>query len=119
MPFNVALGLHVARVYRDGLTMELAVTEDLKNALGTLHGGVTATLMDAAVGVAVIGHFGGRRMATTVDMKVNYLRPVKEGTVRARSRFVKIGKTLAVCSCDVKDTHGHLIATGLVTYMLL
>lgn len=119
MPFNKLLKLRVTRLYHDGLTMELEVTPEVKNMLGTLHGGATATLIDAAAGVAIIGHFGGERPATTVEMKVNYLRPVTGGKVRARSRFIRMGKTLAVCSCDVKDGHGHLIATALLTYMLL
>ncbi|MBE7544049.1 MAG: PaaI family thioesterase [Bryobacteraceae bacterium] len=119
MPFNDLLGLRVVRVYQDGLTMEMDVTPRVHNILGTLHGGATATLIDAAVGVAIIGHFGGQRQTTTVDMKLNYLRPVAAGKVRARSRFIKLGKTLVVSSCEVKDAHGHLIATALVTYMLL
>lgn len=119
MPFNALLRLRVVRVYQDGLTMELDVTPQIMNMLGTLHGGATATLIDAAAGVAVIGHYGGQRATTTVEMKVNYLRPVTGGKVRARARFLKLGKTLAVINCDVKDEHGHLIATGLLTYMLL
>lgn len=119
MPFNALLRLRVARVYQDGLTMELDVTPEVKNMLGTLHGGATATLIDAATGVAIIGHFGGQRETTTVEMKVNFLRPATGGKVRARARFIRVGKTLVVCGCDVKDQHGHLIATSLVTYMLL
>lgn len=118
MPFNDLLGLRVARVYPDGLTMEMDVQPQYKNILGTLHGGATATLIDAAVGVAVIGHYGGRQ-ATTVELKVSYLRPASSGKVRARAKFIKTGKTLVVSSCDVKDEHGHHIATALVTYMLL
>lgn len=119
MPFNTLLRLRVARVYKDGLTMELDVSPEVKNILGTLHGGATAALIDAATGVAIIGHFGGQREATTVEMKVNYLRPVSGGKVRARARFIRMGKTLVVCGCDVKDEHGHPVATALVTYMLL
>jgi uncharacterized protein (TIGR00369 family) len=118
MPFNRLLGFRVARVYRDGLTMEMEVKQELYNIVGTLHGGATATLIDAAAGVALIGHLGGRKV-TTVELKVNYLRPAAEGKIRARARFVKVGKTLAVISCEVKDPHGHLMATALVTYMLL
>jgi uncharacterized protein (TIGR00369 family) len=119
MPFNDLLGMRVARVYRDGLTMEMEASPRLQNILGSLHGGATAALIDAAVGVAIIGHLGGERITTTVEMKLNYLRPVTSGKVRARARFVKMGKTLVVSSCEVKDMHGHMIATALVTYMLL
>ena len=119
MPVNHVLGLRVARVWKDGLTMEIEVRDELKNALGTLHGGVTATLVDVATGMALVGHYGGQRRMTTVNLNVNYLRPVTDGLVRARARFIKLGRTLAVIGCEVKDTHGHLIATALVTYMML
>jgi len=118
MPFNHLLGMRVSRVYSDGITIELEVTAELKNILGTLHGGATASLIDAAIGMAIIGQLGGRP-ATTVEMKLNYLRPATHGKVRARSRIVKIGKTLAVATAEVHDLHGHLIAMGSATYLLL
>lgn len=119
MPFNSLLGLRVTRVYADGISMEMPVVEQLKNGFDTLHGGAIATLVDAVAGVGIFGHFGGQRKLTTVELKVNYLRPASEGKVRARTRFLKVGKTLVVSACDITDTHGHLIATGLITYMLL
>ncbi len=118
MPFNHHLGLRVTRVYKDGLTLECEVRPEMTNGLGTLHGGVTASLVDAAVGIAVIGARGGAP-ATTVEMKLNYLRPATHGKVRARARLLKVGRTLAVGSVDVHDAHGHAIATALLTYMLL
>lgn len=118
MPFNRLLGFRVSRVYKDGLTLELELGEDHTNVLGTMHGGVTATLVDAAIGMAVIGHLGGRP-ATTVELKVNYLRPHQAGAVRTRARLLKVGRTLAFGVAEVKDVHGHLIASGSATYMLL
>lgn len=118
MPFNHHLGLKVTRVWSDGLTLELPIRETLKNGLGTLHGGVTATLVDVCIGLAVIGQAGGRP-ATTVELKANYLRPITGDKVVARARLLKVGKTLAVGNAEIKDAHGHLLATGTATYMLL
>lgn len=117
--FNATLGFKVVRVWKDGITMEAAVRPELTNIFGTLHGGVTATLVDAAAGVALFGQLGGQRAVTTVELKVNYLNPAGGGKVRARSKIIKLGKTLAVISVDVHDEHGKAVATGLVTYMLL
>lgn len=116
--FNQHLGLRVTRVYRDGIAMECLIEPHKLNLFGTLHGGVTATLVDAAAGVAIIAFLGGTP-ATTVELKVNYLRPAAHGKVHARSRIVKIGKTLAFATVDVKDSHGRLIAAGAATYMVL
>lgn len=117
--FNATLGFKVVRVWKDGITMEAAVRPELTNIFGTLHGGVTATLVDAAAGVALFGLLGGQRAVTTVELKVNYLNPAGDGKVRARSKIIKLGKTLAVFSVHVHDEHGKAVATGLVTYMLL
>ncbi|MFZ5929155.1 MAG: PaaI family thioesterase [Acidobacteriota bacterium] len=116
--FNQHLGLRLTRVYRDGVGLECLIEPHKLNLLGTLHGGVTAALVDAAAGVAIIAFLGGRP-ATTVELKVNYLRPVSQGKVHARSRIVKLGKTLAFATVDVKDSHGRLIAAGSATYMIL
>jgi uncharacterized protein (TIGR00369 family) len=116
--FNQHLGLRLTRLYKDGVALECLIEPHKLNLLGTLHGGVTATLIDAAAGVAIISLLGGRP-ATTVELKVNYLRPATHGKVHARSRVVKLGKTLAFATVDVKDSHGRLIATGSATYMVL
>ncbi|MBI4892399.1 MAG: PaaI family thioesterase [Acidobacteria bacterium] len=118
MPFNHHLGLKVTRVWADGITLECAILDTFRNGLGTLHGGVTATLVDVAAGLATIG-FSGGRAATTVELKTNYLRPAVHGKVHARSRIRKAGKTLTFVEVEIKDDHGHLVATGTATYMTL
>jgi len=119
MPFNAHLGLHVKRVHADGLTLECAVRPEMMNGAGMLHGGVTATLADAALGIAVLGHFGGKRKATTVELKLNYLRPIVGGRVVARSKLVRVGQTLVTGTVEIKDGQGKLAAVALLTYMLL
>src|SRR6059058_619539 len=85
MPFNQLLGIRVARLHGDGVTIECKVRDELLNLAGVLHGGVTATMVDAAVGIALSRHFRGVRPATTVELKINYLRPVVEGKATARA----------------------------------
>ena len=118
MPFNHHLGFHVARMYKDGLTMECTPRPEMTNGHGTIHGGVTATLIDAAIGVAVIALAGGQP-ACTVEMKVNYLRPGREGRFRCRARLLKVGQTLAVAEAVVRDGQGRVVATGQATYLYL
>jgi uncharacterized protein (TIGR00369 family) len=118
MPFNQHLGLHVLRIFKDGLALECALRPEMKNWLGTLHGGVTATLIDAAIGVAAIALSGGRRMST-VDLKVNYLRPAVEGKFHCRAHLIKVGKTLVFGEAKVRDGRGRVVATGQATYIYL
>jgi len=119
MPFNKLVGIRVVRMHSDGVTVECAMRDELKNVAGVLHGGVTATLADASVGIALASHFGGRRPFTTTDLKINYLRPIAHGKIVARSRLVRIGKTLCVGRVDMSDAQRKLAAVAIVTYMLL
>jgi len=119
MPFNRVLGLRVTRLHADGVTIECAVRDELRNIAGLLHGGVTATMADAAVGIALARHFRGQRPATTVEMKISYLRPIADGKARARARLLRIGTNLCVGRVDVTGAGRELAATALVTYMLL
>lgn len=119
MAFNELLGIRLSRLHKDGVTIVCSVRDDLRNGAGFLHGGVTATLADACAGIALTRHFGGKRPITTVELKVNYFRPVAAGKVFARAHLIRIGSTLCVARTDLKDEERNLIATGLVTYMLL
>lgn len=56
MPFNRLLGIRVARLHADGVTIECKVRDPLRNLAGVLHGGVTATMADAAAGIALSQH---------------------------------------------------------------
>jgi uncharacterized protein (TIGR00369 family) len=119
MPFNRLLGIKIKRRHRDGVTVEIPLRGDLMNFHGVLHGGVTASLADVAVGIALHNHFQGKSRATTVEMKLNYFLPVTGKKLTARSRLVKVGKTLCVGRVDLLNDARKLVAAAIVTYMLL
>ncbi len=119
MAFNKLLGLRLVAVHKDGVTVELTVRPDMMNGAGVLHGGVTATMVDAAAGIATNRELGGGRMITTVELKINYFLPVMSGRVRARAHLMRVGKTLTVSRVDLFDQRKKLIGTALVTYMIL
>ena len=119
IPFTAHLGLRLLRFHPDGVTIGCAMRPELHNASGVLHGGVSATLADVAVGVALTRHLGRPRAATTVEMKINYLRPVVDGQVRARAHLVRVGKTLCTARVDIFDRGKDPAAVALVTYMIL
>jgi acyl-CoA thioesterase len=117
--FNALLGLELVRVHPDGLTIQCRIRPELLNSAGVLHGGVTASVADAAVGSALQHHFQGTRRFTTVELKVNYFRPVAEGHLRARSRLVRIGSRICVGQVDLSDGHRRSVGLAIATYMLL
>ncbi len=119
IPFNALVGLRLLRFHADGVTIGCAMRPELRNAHGMLHGGVSATLVDVAVGVALTRHLGRPRAATTVELKINYLRPVKDGRVTARAHLVRVGKNLCTARVDVFNGSKDPAAVALVTYMIL
>jgi uncharacterized protein (TIGR00369 family) len=78
-----------------------------------------ATLADAAVGIGLASHFDGRRPITTTELKINYLRPIQDGKIMARSHLLRIGNRLCVGRVDMFDAKRQLAALAIVTYMLL
>jgi acyl-CoA thioesterase len=119
IPFNHLLGIRVVRRHRDGVTIECQVRDELRNWAGVLHGGVTATVADVAVGVAITNHFHKKRRATTTELKLNYFLPIKDGKLTARSHLIRIGSTLVVGRVDLFDSQKRLAGAALVSYMLL
>lgn len=118
MRFNQVVGIRLVRIHKDGVTIDCKLRPELMNAQGVLHGGVTATMADAAVGIAITTRVG-RPAATTVEMKLNYLRPVAGGKITARSTILRMGSTLCVGRVDLFDDAKERVAAALVTYMLL
>jgi uncharacterized protein (TIGR00369 family) len=119
IPFNRLLGVRVARTHRDGITVECKIQKCFLNSARVVHGGVCASLADAAVGIALHRHLGGSRPITTVELKINYFRPVKEGRILARCHLLRVGSTLCIGRVDITDERSRAIGTALVTYMIL
>jgi acyl-CoA thioesterase len=118
-PFNHLVGIRLVRIHKDGVTVDCKLRPELLNAFGVLHGGVTATLADVAVGMAITQRIGRAGAATTVEMKLNYLRPVSGRKIIARARLLRMGSTLCIGRVDMFDDAKELVSTALVTYMLL
>jgi uncharacterized protein (TIGR00369 family) len=108
VPCNTLLGMRLYRIHGDGVTIDCPLRDDLRNSAGAAHGGVTAAMADAAV-----------CRITTVELKINYFRPVREGRIFARSHLLRIGSTLCVGSVDVTDEQARAIGTAIVTYMFV
>jgi uncharacterized protein (TIGR00369 family) len=112
------LGIRIAEIHDDGITVEMEVTPELYNFYGVLHGGASASLVDAAMGIAITHHYPGNKTAT-VELKINYMRPVSNGKVLARARFIKTGRTLIVGEVIAVRDDGAEVARALMTYILL
>lgn len=114
-PIARLLGL-VLKVLEPGRAVfELAADERHHNPLGTLHGGVTCDLADAAMGWAYAATLAEGESFTTVELKINFLRAVRQATLTAEAKVVKAGSTLGYVECEVKDDQDRLIAKAAST----
>jgi uncharacterized protein (TIGR00369 family) len=98
---------------------ELEAGPQHANPMGTLHGGVLCDVADAAMGVAYASTLGEGESFTTLELKINFLRPFRNGTLTATARVVKSGRTIGLTECDVTDPEGRLIARAMSTCMTL
>ena len=89
------------------------------NPMGTLHGGILCDIADTAMGVAFASTLGPGESFTTVELKINYLRPVREARLRAEGRVVQRGRTVGYVECEVTDEQGKLIAKSNSTCLVL
>ena len=117
--FNHLIGVELLRIHRDGVTLRCQVRKELLNSAGVLHGGVAASLADAAVGSALHHHYPERRPFTTVELKINYFRPVSEGCLVARSRLLRVGSSISVGQVDLTDGQRRDVGVAICTYMFL
>ncbi len=118
-PFLQLLGVRLTRLHQDGITLECPFAASVSNVFGGIHGGVYATLADAAAAFAIHQQNGGFRRIATVDLKISYFRPVLEGKLLARARLLRMGSTLCTAAVEMTDNRRRAVATALVTYMVL
>jgi uncharacterized protein (TIGR00369 family) len=104
----------------DGLcTMKLEAEERHSNPMGTIHGGILCDLADAAMGMAFFSTLEPGESFTTLELKINYLRPFWTGTLVAQGKVVHRGKSVGMTECDVVDDQGRLIARATSTCLAL
>jgi uncharacterized protein (TIGR00369 family) len=118
-PIATLLGFTLTSAGEGEATIELKVDERLANPMGTLHGGVLGDIADAAMGMAWASTLGEGETFTTLELKINFLKPVWSDTLRALGRVVKGGRTVGLVECDVLDAQDHLVARASSTCMTL
>jgi len=89
------------------------------NPMGTLHGGVLCDIADAAMGMAYAAALGEGETFTTLELKINFLKPFRTGKLTATGRVVKAGRTVGLVECDIVDDNDSLVARASSTCMTL
>jgi uncharacterized protein (TIGR00369 family) len=118
-PIGRLLGFELREIEPGRAVFEMETAERHHNPMGTLHGGIYCDLADAAMGYAYAATLGEGETFTTVELKINFFRPVRQARLTAEARVVKAGGTLGYVECNVMDQTGKLVAKAASTCMKL
>ncbi len=115
--FARLLGIELIAAQKGSATLRLSIKDNLKQIDGVMHGGATASLIDTATAFAILPFMEGNERFTTVELAVNYLRPLVKGYATVEARVLRAGRRLMTVAADVRNDDGKLAATALSTYL--
>ena len=130
---GIIAGTNPAPPFADAMDFELAEADEGRvvfvgtpsprffNPLGTIHGGWTATILDSAMACAAHATLKPGEGYTTLEMKLNYVRPVMpdSGPVRCEGKLIHRGNTVVTTEGKLVDARGKLLAHGTETCLVL
>jgi uncharacterized protein (TIGR00369 family) len=119
-PISETLGFHLIDVTNGRAVFEGFPAYRHYNPIGTVHAGFAATLLDSALGCAIFSTLNKGDTWTTLELKLNLVRPLTKdiGPVRAEGRIIHRGRAVATSEGDLKDRAGKLYAHATTTCMI-
>ena len=111
------LGARIVEAEPGRVVLELVVGPQHRHGGGVVQGGVITQIADAAMGMSLATLQDDGIWNTTIELKINFLRPVVEGSLRAVGRVVEMKQTLLFSEADVLDERGRLVARASSTCM--
>jgi uncharacterized protein (TIGR00369 family) len=113
------IGCKVTAVKPGATILELVASQSHKNLMGTVHGGILCMMADTAMGMAFITTLSENETHTTLELKINFMRPAWEGRIRAIGKVVKRGKATGFVECEIVNDEDQLLAKASSTFMIL
>jgi len=118
-PVAELVGFRLTKIGRGTAAIELQASRKHENPMGTLHGGIICDIADAAMGMAYASLLRADESFTTVELKINFLRPFWSGRLVAKGKVIKKGRTMGLLECRVTDDERRLVAYATSTCMTL
>jgi uncharacterized protein (TIGR00369 family) len=119
VPIARLIGFEPGEIADGRAIVTLAAGPQHANPMGTLHGGVLCDIADAAMGMAFASTLAPGESFTTVELKINFFRPIWEARLRAEGKVVRRGSAVGYVECEITDEAGHLVAKSSSTCMVL
>lgn len=118
-PVAKLIGFAMTEIEPGRAVFEMDAGPQHASPLGTLHGGVICDLVDGAMGCAHASQLDEGETFTTLELKINYLKPVWSGHLVAEGKVIKAGRTIGLVEGRVTDESGSLVAFATSTCMTL
>lgn len=118
-PVARVLGFDVTGVEVGRVVIEMDATERLHNPMGTLHGGILCDISDAAMGYAFATTLAEDELFTTMEIKLNFMKPIFKSKLRAEGQLIKKGSSVGLLECHVYDEKQSLVAHSTSSCMVL
>jgi uncharacterized protein (TIGR00369 family) len=119
VPVARLIGFEAKEIADGRATVILAAGPQHGNPMGTLHGGIICDIADAAMGMAFASSIATEESFTTVELKVNFFRPVWHAQIKAEGTVVQRGRNIGYVECDITDEEDRLVAKAASTCMVL
>jgi uncharacterized protein (TIGR00369 family) len=119
LPVAQLIGFRLIAVEPGRATTELQADERHRNPMSTLHGGILCAMADATMGIAYASNLEDGETFTTLEMKINFLKPIWNAKLTAVARVVRQGRTVGLVECDITDEKQSLVARASSTCMTL
>src|SRR5438874_10541734 len=119
VPVARLIGFEAKEIADGRATVTLAAGPQHANPMGTLHGGILCDIADAAMGMAFASTLAPEESFTTVELKINFFRPVWKAQLKAEGTVVQRGRTIGYVECDITDEENRLVAKAASTCMVL
>jgi len=116
--FTRQLGIETTRNAEGECVMELVLDRRHMSRAERAHGGVLFTMLDTAMGRAVISRLPQGRGCATVEAKINFLRPIQQGRIRATGRILDMTRRTAYAEGTLTDAEGRVLARSSGTFFL-
>jgi len=116
--FTRLLGVEALGVIDGDFVLELELRSDHMSRANRVHGGVLFTMLDTALGRAILENLPEGRGCATVEIKVNYFRPVQHGRIRARARMKELTRSLAYAEGEIVNEEGKVLTRASGTFFL-
>jgi len=111
IPYYSTLGLELQEIGNGKATFALSLREELMQN-GMVHGGVLASLIDSSCACAAISLIYPDGYITTIDLQIEFLKPVSKEVIISKAKCIKSGKNIFFCKAKVWNSVGELICTG-------